>query len=230
MRALLWKDVRLNGSALILGGVMLLLPYGGGLVGGTITSWRGGTSWWNYDAANWIGGIAMLLSLLTMAILAGNAMAAEREDRSSEFLACLPPSRWMVVASKAAVTGVVAIFLFSVNLAVILVVAPRLPGAPAAFVSEVQDVPATEALWIGSTAVLLVGVAWFVSSWENRASTALAAALFSPAVVGGGIVGFARLMRIPSPPYGDWFVITCMALGILGFVSGTIHFVRRFEP
>jgi len=230
MRALIWKDIRLNRPALLLGAVLFLLPYIAVLAISVHSRLRGGASLWRYDPVLMAGFVSLLLSLLTLTILSGSSLAAEREDRSAEFLACLPPTRWMVVGSKAAVIGFVSLLVFGINLLTILCVAPLLEGAPTEFIPGVHDRPAVEFLTITIAATLLMGVAWFCSSCVGRASTAIAAALLAPPGLAGVLLIALYTLDVPLSWLGPTFRIAAVLLGIAGMVAGTIVFVRRFEP
>jgi ABC-type transport system involved in multi-copper enzyme maturation permease subunit len=230
MRALLWKDIRLSRPALTFGFVLFLLPYLAVLALGLSSHLRGGPSWWRYDPALMAGFISLVLSLLTLTILSGNSLAAEREDRSAEFLACLPPSRCMVLKSKAALIGLVCLPVFGLNLITILGIAPRLTGAPAEYIPGVNDNPAVEFLYVTIAAILLVGVAWFCSAWVKRASTAIAAALLALPALAGVVLTALRVFDIPLSWLGPVFRFSAVSLGVAGMAIGTVIFVRRFDP
>ena len=100
MKWLLWREYRLTRLIRIVGAVLMVLPYVGALVLLVAASWAseppaiGGPS--PSRAVVLFGGGALysiLLSLLTLTFLGGNAFAGERADRSAEYLAYLPLSR-----------------------------------------------------------------------------------------------------------------------------------------
>ena len=101
LKALVWKDLRINRAPLLIGAFLLVAPYV--FVAVAVTNmplWHEATA-----ASAW----AVLLttgchfSLMcvqpALAMLGGNAIAVERGDRSAEFLVYLPPSRAQVILS-----------------------------------------------------------------------------------------------------------------------------------
>ena len=229
MKALLWKDARLTRSVFILGGVLLLLPYVGALIMGAQLSGQSGESWWGYDQIMRMGFISVILTLIPTTMLAGNALAREREDHSAQFLACLPPTRWLVLTSKLVIAGGATLLLWAVNVAVILGIAPRMHDAPAVLVPGVHDNPVTELYYIAAVAVLLFGVAWLCSSVVSRASTAVAAGLLWPLILLLAVI-LGRYAFQLSAWNGPIYLWASLVLGLGGFALGSLFFVRRFEP
>ena len=112
MKWLIWKEYRVQRLVLIVGAVLLVLPYAMVLglfrfapVRGSLADWCMGLL---VAAAYSVG-----ISQLTMALLGGNAIAGERADRSAEFVAYLPLTRARILAAKLTVVllGVAAIWV-----------------------------------------------------------------------------------------------------------------------
>jgi len=227
MSALLWKDLRVNRLVLIIGAVLLLGPL---LVGAGIRLYclrRYGVlsePWCDFWAET--GVFSLGLSMLSLALLGGNAIACERADRSAEFLACLPPSRRLVIASKAIVVIGIGLLIWGIGLGVTY-------GA-AALAGDVQEAVARirgEALpAIAHTAVLLVGAGWLVSSCLSSPAIASGIGIASP------ILLFA-LLSVLKYYYGYedldmrfWYGTLAVGLGVTGFAAGVVHYLRRVEP
>ena len=85
---LLWREYRRNRWILAAGAMLLLLP--------SLNALRAGSA--DIRLALFVG--YCFFCSLTVALLAGNAIAGERADRSAEFIAYLPPGRWRLLASK----------------------------------------------------------------------------------------------------------------------------------
>ena len=113
LRALIWKDVRVNRLPLLLAAALIVASYAAMAILG---SWDP-----TFSAQPWdrrIFGVLLTGSLashvgaqLALAVLSGNLFAAERVDRSAEFLVYLPPSRGMVMGAKAALLAATALVL-----------------------------------------------------------------------------------------------------------------------
>lgn len=90
MNWLLWREYRLNRWILVTGGVLILLP----LVIAAVFEYDRSTDFFGA----WV--VSSLFAYLTVVLLAGHAMAAERTDRSAEFIAYLPSGCWQRLASE----------------------------------------------------------------------------------------------------------------------------------
>lgn len=230
MNALLWKDLRLNRSILLLSGVLFLLPHlGGGLWLAFESSQRGAGWWawqWSYDAMVRMGFLSLILSLVGLTVLAGNSLACEREDGSDEFLRVLPPTPRAVVGSKSLVLVGAVVLLWGLNVIAILGVAPRMPGAPVVLVEGVDDNPGLELLFTAATALLMFGTAWWIGSFSKKASTAWALAFLVPIAVAGG----ARLAQaagvVQAEHFGRAFLILSVVLGLAGGIRGSLNALR----
>jgi len=233
MSALLWKDIRMNASVLVLTGALFALPYLAGFGWLVNESMARGTGpmdvRWSYDAVMRTGFLSLILSHIGMTILVGNALACERETGSEGFLAALPPTRARVLLSKTAVTAGTIILLWALSVFVLLVLAPTLPDAPAFIVPGVHDDPAVELSWVASVAALIFGVAWWLSSFVQKSSTAWVLALLSPLA----LVGLALLTRsvfsIGDLALDRMFLWSCVLLGLAGGSAGTVLFLRKSE-
>jgi len=231
MKALLWKDCRVNLFVLVFGIVMLLSPFLTGLTRDLYAELRYGTaSWWEADGWVIISLVSLGLSMLTVAMLAGNAMAAERTDRSAEFLAYLPPSRRAVITSKIILALGACLLIWTINLAVIYGLVPLMPGLPEDAYAASDGHPTNAVPGLASTAVVLFGIAWFCSSFLASPAISTGIGIFSPLAVAGGLQAVEYFFHPPSLDFGWWYCVICVGLGILGFVAGTVHYLRRVEP
>ena len=223
MMALLWKDYRVNRLVLIVGAVLLFGPY---LVATVyaLCSERGPGTWAAILSAT--TDYSLALSLLTIAMLGANAIACERADRSAEFLAYLPPSRAMIIASKSmlAIGGVLVIWGF--NLLIIYGVIPAFKDHAA--LQVVGHVP----LWgLAVTSMVLFGAGWLASSFLDSPAIGIGVAFAVPVLVAGVYLSSAALLGWPaSESTQDWYCASCLTLGPLCFVAGCVYYVRRVEP
>ena len=226
MTALLWKDYRLNRGVLLLGITLLLGPYVAAFaiaLHGHWPSWPPAAEW----AALLLTGssVSLCLSQLALVTLAGNSIAAERADRSAEFLAYLPPSRVRVLASKVLLVLLVAAVTWAVNLFIADVVAPAL-GTPA--VIPADDLTPRSVL--AAAAVMLFGTGWLGSALLDSPAIAtslgIGATLAAPLL----LMMMFSLFALPGDDFKRWNIITFLTLGTLGFVGGSAYYLRRVEP
>ena len=219
MRALLWKDCRLNRLVLVVGMALLLGPH---VVGLGLKVYLP-LSKPNMPAPAWstvlfyTGLYSLVLSTLTVALLGGNAIAVERPDRSAEFLAYLPPTRRKVLASKVLLAMIVWAAILGLNLPILFAVtSPR----------DLAELPRIAGVLV-SLMVLLFGSSWLVSSF--LASPANATGL---GVAATALIALAAAFQAESAQCDPRYVVmwTALIMGSASFVAGSICFLRRAEP
>src|SRR3954451_22247010 len=168
MRALLWKDYRLNRGVLVLGIALLLGPYAAVFAIALYTHWPALPP--AAECSTLLGTASvtsLVLSELTLVTLAGNSIASERADRSAEFLAYLPPSRLQILASKFLLALLAAAVIWAVNLFVGEMIVPAL-GTPRANPAD-QFAPRP---MLAASAVMLFGAGWLGSALLDSPATA----------------------------------------------------------
>lgn len=228
MKTLLWKDYRLNRLLLIFGFVVCVGPWIIAIARNLLIEWRGGEAWW--APGFWVNvyGISIWLSLFTFAMLGGNSIAAERSDRSAEFLGYLPVSRGAVAASKSIIALGPTLLIWAVNLAALFIVAPSITHVPAADIFAKSDAGESLGIFAGLT-VLLLGSGWFWSTilTSHGLATGMSLVTLAAVVIGfiGLMVGFGLENIIEK-----WFVSVCIVVGIVGYVAGCAYYLHRLEP
>jgi ABC-type Na+ efflux pump permease subunit len=250
MKALLWKDVHINRAMLCATAILLAFPY---VIAAALQTY------WHYRHSHpyepwspllmYTGLWSLGLSILGVTLLAGNAFAGERADRSAEFLASVPVSRRAVLTSKALVLLTAGVLIWLLNLGVIYGFTHGLPttasyrevwepDARGAFhVSNPQQAEGVlrdrdEALpLLALTTFLAVGVAWGGSCLARSPALAACAGLGAPIVLGMvfAIVSGALPENSGFRP-GPWYALVCLVLGAAGCIGGTCYYLRRVEP
>jgi hypothetical protein len=228
MTALLWKDYRLNRGMLLLGIALLLGPYAVVL---PIVIHRHWPAWPNL--ADWSALLAaasyfsLALSQLTLALLAGNSIAAEYVDRSAEFLACLPPSRMRILTSKLLLALAAAGVIWAVNRGVTEFMLPALGSA----VDDTWDSIAPRSTLAGG-AVMVFGACWLGSALLNSPASATLLGI-AVAMVGGPLLVQAVWALFSSGAREDLPACAIgvgLTVGSLCFLTGSALFLRRIEP
>jgi hypothetical protein len=228
MTALLWKDYRLNRGVLRLGIALLLGPYAAVCsiaLYGHWPSWPPAGAWSALLLA--ASFFSLALSQLTLALLAGNLIAAERADRSAEFLASLPPSRTQILASKLLLALLAAGAAWAFNLSINELVVRTL-GAP---LDNPWDSLASRSMLMAGT-VMVFGASWLGSAVLNSpASSSLLG--IAVALVGGPMLVQAACTLFTS---GEREALPSCSIGVglivgsLCFLCGSVFFLRRVEP
>jgi ABC-type transport system involved in multi-copper enzyme maturation permease subunit len=227
MKALLWKDYRVNllvlafGVAVLVGLPLLALALN---LHGQLTIGSAPRPWSELLVHTTPFGLA--IQLLTMAMLGGNAVASERADRSAEFLAYLPPSRWAIITSKAIFAISVGLFIWGVSLAIIYVVAPAI-GAVTAELIDFRDstVPV-----LAATSVLLFGAAWFGSTFLPSHTLATGFGIVLPIALLCSLWSAEYFLELRGFDVGWWYRTLCIPLGVAFFAAGVVYYTRRVEP
>src|SRR5687768_11798412 len=119
LRALVWKDVRINRLPLLITVVLLAAPYG--VVAAAVMQMP---LWYESTRASaWAVLLAtgcyfsVMCSQAALAMLSGHLIAVERADRSIEFIAYLPPSRLQLLLSKLLILAGAVAVVWAANLA-----------------------------------------------------------------------------------------------------------------
>ena len=215
MKWLIWKEYRLQRLILVVGVFLLVVPY-------TVPFYQ---LMWN-SRYGWTLGFAAcsstILSILTLALLGGNAIACERADRSAEFQAYQPIPRWAVLLSKLALPILAALVLWSVNLLFYEQGSPRQSGM----------LPDRE--WMFT--FMLFGfcafsVAWLVSAMQSSPTFAVGAGMAAPVATMLQVALIYWLVDgLPSRSLEIAWTVTIFTLGLLSFAAGTWYYLRRVEP
>ncbi len=221
LKALLWKDYRLNRMLLIFGAVILFGPY----VVVLLAQWRTGLV--NASAHVWAESLtsacmlSMGLSLLTICLLSANVFAGERADRSAEFLASLPASRLAVLLAK----GIVVIGTITVIAATQWWVVEMLIP----WVDPRINPSLNEPLWfILSVSVLIGGAGWGASSVLSSPVGAAGAAMLAPMAVLSVVAGLSWKFGFPPEnSLATWCEVVCLLSGLASFVGFSVAYVRR---
>ncbi|UCD27841.1 MAG: ABC transporter permease [Planctomycetota bacterium] len=220
MRALIWKDFMANRVLWIGGLALILLPYLLCALVATI-SYKGQAHDWWYIFAN-APGISCMISFLVVAMVGGVAIAGERPDRSSEFLAYLPPSRAAIITSKAMVgIGVITVICL-LNMFALYVI------------EEVKTKEVLERMKvvygaICSSAILIFGFAWLYSSFLKNP-------IYSTGLCIATVLLFWMLFAFVYDTM-NWgsnhmviFTPLATVVGIGAFVGGIFSYLHRVEP
>ncbi len=230
LTALVRKDLRLCRLPLIAGLLLLLVPFGiSALIISGMPQWQEASR-----ASAW----AMLLgtgsyfsvmcSQATVAMLSGNLIAAERADRSAEFLAYLPPSRWQIMGSKLAVLFGCVLAIWAVNLGV---------GLWATWLAG--DAETARAITTGlasrgrlaAIGIASLGGGWWASARLETTGPPVALAFASPLLVLAVLQLAQYMWGWPAPAdFGLMYTAGCVLFGGAAFLAGCIHFLRRIEP
>ena len=125
-------------------------------------------------------GFGVAFSALTVALLAGNAFAGERADRSVEFLDYLPLERTHLLASKLLLCFGTITVLCMIDLLVLAQTATN------------RQVGFGELVSISSIAVLVFGVNWLVSSLQSSPALATVSGLMASIAFVGASEAFQQ--------------------------------------
>lgn len=219
MKWLLWKDYRNNRIVVIAVLCFLLVPH---LLALWFAQPRFAES---FAAASFYG---FCISQLVVAVIAGNAIAGERVDRSAEFLASLPIARGRILISKLALAlAVTAVIWLTDGLAVWYALN---------FLQQLSTSDYTSARgWIVNCAIVTMTffcVGWCLSAFSSSTTIAVCGGLVAPLIAVSGPMFIAHLLGVPLQEFDaePWFRGICLTLAPISFVVGTWYYLRRVEP
>ncbi len=224
MKALLWKDYRINRAILITGfstlaGTYLacwLVHVADGSAAGMSRS-----EWGETLTSAVLAGMAV--SLMSISLLGANAFTSERTDRSAEFLACLPPSRLAVLTSKFVLVLTAFVPIWGVNLGVVYVVIPWLGGTEPS-VGELTG-------FLLSTCILCFSAGWAASTVMSSPVGAWGIGTAAPMAVGGVLLSSSHYFGTPGrEELGSWYSTSAVVVGVVAFIVSSVIYVRRVTP
>ncbi len=223
--ALLWKDIRIQRVAMLAAICVIAAPYAYAAYscigdGETVSSSADGLR----ASLVLSGRITLMVSLMVLAMLAGAAFAAERSDRSHEFLAVLPSTRFMILGSKALVVAAVASALWLLNPYVIIKIATIFSAGSAPSPLSIDATFGT----VSAMALSVLGSGWFGSILVANPASSLLIGLLSPflsLLLAFGICDPAR----EENAFRITFVYGCLVIGMVTLLGGTAYFFRREE-
>jgi ABC-type transport system involved in multi-copper enzyme maturation permease subunit len=227
MKWLLWKEYRVQRLVLIVGAVLLVLPYLFVLglfrlspEAGSLAAWCMGLL---VAAAYSVG-----ISQLTMALLGGNAIAGERADRSAEFVAYLPLTRARILAAKLTVALLAVAAIWLPNLLIVGLTSMGLGDlvGKSFFIQLVGRVAAGTA----ATGLILFCVGWCLSSMLQSPTFAVCGGLFAPVLIITTILLVGWPLEMPEEAVHPWYLGSSFVLAPVCFVAGTWYYLRRVEP
>ncbi len=233
MRALIWKDLRLNQAVFVFAAIVLILPY----ACFTLLHFY----WQASDQTSPGAGLGMVLTAafigfaLTSIVAcgaAGNAMACERTNHSAEFAAYLPVSRTPVMISKLMIAVLLIGVMWGVNLAVFLIAL----GATDATIGQIKKQQAEPIIVSFATAICLFGTSWLGSSFMRTPSRAAIFGLVLWMAVLLAMISYMAITIVDKTDEGAkvaayyLYVSLCLGLGVAAVITGSVIYVRRVRP
>ncbi|MGI9427834.1 MAG: hypothetical protein ACR2NM_04205 [Bythopirellula sp.] len=229
MNWLLWREYRLNRLILAAGAVLLLLPYVVALVAvGALVVMEEPIEGILEGALAW----SLLSSWIAVLLMASNAIAGERTDRSAEFLAYLPLPRKQLLAAKLLLSLIaVATMLGFHTLASIICFGPA---------ETVRNVDPRLLTTLISILLLTYGASWLMSSLQSSVVVAAVSGFVTTVLVLFCVAYFvgARIEETTEPvdvdeyvlkPMIMWMIASSLSVAVVCFAIGTWKYLRTTE-
>ena len=222
MKTLLWKDICVNRMVLwyalaSVAGVYLVAVavnvYGQIRYGFPVKEWP--------EMLDLAAVLSLALQLPAATMFGGCAFAAERADRSAEFLAYLPIPRGKAVLSKAVLALGVLTFIWAVNSSVFY--SMNIDG------KDTSGIERTIGM-MGVVSLCMFGTAWLCSAVSSSHALSAAVGVLVPVTLGLGAVGLASLAGWPDATVERWLPRILLATGVACFLGGARYYVWRVEP
>jgi ABC-type transport system involved in multi-copper enzyme maturation permease subunit len=213
MNWLLWREYRLNRWILALGAVGILAPL---LIAAVAFSTSDGEAFPKFLTMYICSNMS---AAITVALLAGNAVAGGRSDRSAEFLAYLPLSRWRTLASKLIFPLLITAVAWSLNL--VFVVSRIRPVEPVEFEF------AADLRVFASVLLVTYSAGWLATQFLSSPTYAGIIGFVAPFVVAGLVVAMPTVSLGDMTTLNGWVVLVDLSVALVCFCIGTWHYVRR---
>jgi ABC-type transport system involved in multi-copper enzyme maturation permease subunit len=235
LKALLWKDYRQNRMLFVAGLIMLMITPPTVWMLAYLVTGTERLSNFNYMLTIAVNS-DIPISAVIVAMLGGTIIAADRADRSAAFLAFLPPSRGMVVLSKALCAFSAAFLLFF-----IIVVT-----GICSFLLDVRAINVTsipQEVWkglllgisyLGSIGLLMFGTAWLAGSLSGSPAIASGVGIGCPVVLGVVILNLSLNVINKAGSHTDMeihmrdlYCVIAIVVGLACFIAGCLHSLYR---
>lgn len=164
------------------------------------------------------------------ALLAGSAISMERSDRSVEFLACLPPTRWQNLTSKLIVVSASLLLMIGIHVASNFASHLLIPYVPSENRAPIPDFTAVVSFLCIIFSV--VGGAWGFASCMKSNGAPIILGLGTPffvlalVVIVGWVLGIRSEGDSFQLRYNTGAIMLGMALGSFG----SYLYLTRSEP
>jgi len=245
MKWIVWRQYRLNRTILMSGAALLIAPYVVWFI----------VAWWDlsdlpsgFQELAYATMCSLCLSQLTLALLAGNAFAGERADRSAEFLVYLPIARSRRLLGKLILAGLTAGVIWGLNLLVM-----SLDMLLFMYDQDVESSLGKKFLtilgdlmiifsYVGLTILAVFSVSWCLSAVQSSPALAVCGGLLAPLLIIMVLVTVELnppepaqspfFTPIPTESMWDeetWYRIVCLILGLVCFPIGTWRELKRVE-
>ncbi|MCG8650094.1 MAG: ABC transporter permease [Pirellulales bacterium] len=230
MGTLIKKDLRICRLPLVTGLLLLLGPYAiAVMITMNMPLWNDAASQTAWAILLAMGSfLSLTCSLPTLAMLAGNIIAVERSDRSAEFLAYLPPSRSQILLSKFIVLAGAIVVIYGLNLPLLWLANWLASDTDAMGMFTDNTFP----IWyVTALNCVMVGVGWSCSACFESTGPAVGLAFASPLALQAAI----QLTRYTTTLLDNWifpsfYFGSCIGLGLVTFLAGTVYYLRRVGP
>jgi hypothetical protein len=188
---------------------------------------------WRQQFTETISGAAVCSLIVTgvfAGIFASAAFAAERNDRSADFLLLLPPRRIDILLSKLAVAVPWLILCFAVH-CIICVAGVFAMSSESRYFSKIQfNNPLDGQQNIAYGVVGLFGMAWMFSTFLRSTAISMCIPLVT-VIATAAFVGLASsLLEWSQQRTLDTWCLFSLVIGFVCFAAGTAHYLRRVEP
>ena len=212
MSWLLWREYRLNRWILTLGAVGILTP----LLIAAIAFSRSDREAFPKFLSMYM--CSHMSAAITVALLAGNAVAGGRTDRSAEFLAYLPLSRWRTLASKLILPLLIIAVAWSLNL--VFVVSRIRPVEP-------MELEAAADLRVFASVLLVTySAAWLATQFLSSPTYAGIIGFVAPFVVAGLVAAVLKVSGGDMTALNGWVVLVHLSVALVCFCIGTGCYLR----
>jgi ABC-type transport system involved in multi-copper enzyme maturation permease subunit len=220
MKALLWKEYRQNRQVLLAAAALTAIPYVGALLRYLFeespTYSAGSPLVWAFTFHG-ISELTMMLTVVAFALIAGNSIAGERADRSTEFTFSLPIARTSAWIGKIMVAVAACTILIAVHACLRVATAPGIAN---------RDY----LLLLLSSSVLAFGAAWVFSSLLNNSAVTTVLGISAFLVI-YSVIRLYNQYAEPAPLDSMLLLaVLDIAIGLIGFCVGSLIYLRRVEP
>jgi ABC-type transport system involved in multi-copper enzyme maturation permease subunit len=180
--------------------------------------------------------VACALTSLLASAFGGIAIAAERTDRTADFMALLPVTRmqillskWIISISMLLASAGTYLAIAGASLLIVLCRHSRDPASMNEMHRDMGDLLTSIACWIGFTAAFF-GIGWLLSTF-TRSGPISACISIAMTIAVAAVFGLAMdNSRYRDQDLSLAFASLLLAIGLLAASGGAIYYRKRIAP
>jgi ABC-type transport system involved in multi-copper enzyme maturation permease subunit len=181
------------------------------------------------DYISTMGFAALFLTIALAALLGGDSFAAERRDKTADFLAMLPVTRRKIILSKLILGAAIILILWAMALGTLVLSTIVTPMEFRQLGGDTQS-PWYPILCCMALTIMAYGTSWLLSIFLKEPLGATILAVMGMVAIMTLVGVYVSRNRMTDEDSFWMFSYLPLVVGIFSWIAGSCHYARRVEP